>query len=52
MNERSRMLYWRRALIMPIGMPMSSSKKMPNAAIITVAGKRCRMAVVTGSWVS
>ena len=51
-NARSRMPYWRRALIMPIGMPMSSSKKMPNMATMTVAGKRCRMAVVTGSWVS
>ncbi len=37
---------------MPTGMPMSSSKKMPKAAIMSVAGKRCRIAVVTGSWVS
>jgi hypothetical protein len=33
-------------------MPMSSSKRMPYTAIMIVAGKRCRTAVVTGSWVS
>ena len=38
--------------VMPIGMPMISSKKMPKMAIITVAGNRCRMADATGSWVS
>ena len=48
-KARSRTLYWRRALIMPIGMPISSSKRMPKTAIITVAGKRCRMDWVTGS---
>ena len=51
-NVRSRKPYCRSALVMPIGMPMSSSKKMPNMATITVAGKRCRIAVATGSWVS
>ncbi len=49
---RSRMPYWRSALVMPIGMPISSSKKMPNMATSTVAGKRWRMAVATGNWVS
>ncbi len=49
-KARSRTLYWRRALIMPIGMPISSSKMMPKTAIMTVAGKRCRMDCVTGSW--
>ena len=47
-NERSRMPYCLSALIMPTGMPISSSKKIPNMAIITVAGNRCRMAVETG----
>ncbi len=51
-NVRSRIPYCLSALVMPIGMPMSSSKKMPKNAIITVAGNRCRMAVATGSWVS
>ncbi len=37
---------------MPIGMPMSSSKRTPKNTIITVAGNRCRMAVATGSCVS
>ena len=50
-NALSRMPYCRRALTIPMGMPMSSSKKMPNMAIITVAGKRCRMAVRTGRYV-
>ena len=52
MNVRSRMPYCFKALVMPIGMPMSSSKKMPNMATMSVAGKRCRIAVATGSWVS
>ena len=51
-NVRSRNPYWRSALVMPIGMPMSSSKKMPNVATARVAGNRCRIEVATGSWVS
>ncbi len=50
-KPRSRALYCFRALIMPIGMPISSSKKIPHTAIITVAGNRCRIDCVTGSWV-
>ena len=48
---RSWTLYCFRAETIPIGMPMISSKKMPKRAIITVAGNRCRMADMTGSWV-
>ena len=50
-KARSRTLYCLSALIMPTGMPMRSSKKMPQNATIMVAGKRCRIAVATGSWV-
>ena len=51
-NVRSRMLYCLRALIMPTGMPISSSKKMPYMAIMTVAGKRSMIDWATGRWVS
>ena len=49
-KARSSALYCRRALIMPMGMPISSSKMIPKRAIITVAGNRCRIDCVTGSW--
>ena len=50
MKARSSALYCRRALIMPMGMPIRSSKMIPKRAIITVAGNRCRIDCVTGSW--
>ena len=37
---------------MPTGMPISSSKKMPNRAIIAVAGKRSMIDCATGRSVS
>ena len=51
-KARSRMLYCLRALIMPIGMPMTSSKKMPHSATSRVAGKRCMIEAPTGCWVT
>ena len=50
-KRRSCQLYCLSAEIIPTGMPMSSSKKMPKSATMSVAGKRCRMADMTGSWV-